>query len=201
MKRRFWLVAAMMGAMMCATLCLAGCGAPAPVPVEPEELPDPYAGKTPVIGARTLEDGRKTGGAAKGRIGEELTNVFFGFSVDKAELAAEYEEHKPERRDDAYLIAEITVTNTADKPITMWTDDFLLQWGDGENDYGYPIEKLTETQMDAEFRLGVGQSVTGLVLYEVPVPAGENEYNISYVEFYEDEVEGNTFYILFTLSV
>jgi len=199
MKKSFWLIAAMMGAMLCMMLCLAGCGAVVPDPVEPEEAPDPYADRTPVIGARTLEDGRKTGGVAKGRPGDELTNIFFAFSVDKVELAAEYEDNKPDRGY-AYLIADLTVTNATDKPITMWADDFLLQWGDGDNDYGYPEEKFTETQMEAEFRLNVGQSVTKSVLYEVPVPEGENEYNISYVEFYDDKVEGNTFYVIFNLA-
>ena len=153
---------------------------------------------TPVLGGRTLEDGRKVGGSAKGVIGDELTSVFFTFSVNKAELAEAYAEEKAERGF-LFLVAEITVTSISEEALPMWADDFILQWGSGENDYAYPYTRFSDAQMEEEFSLELEESVTMDVVYEVPLLSDDTEYNISYLEYYEDEVEGNQFYVLFRL--
>ena len=194
MKSRFLLI-------VLALLLIAGCGGGAApnqpgvvTPDEPEEDPRPA-----VAGAITLEDGRKVKGFAYGEIGDEMRNVFFSFWVDKAELMGEFAGQRPERRL-IYLVAEVTVKNNLDKPIPMWADDFIAQWGDGDNDYGYPIEKFTRSQMDSEFTLAPDESITRTLIYEVRLPEDKNEYGISYLEYYADEVEGNLFMVNFELE-
>ena len=191
--------------LLCILLLAAGCGSsaaetPPEKPKEVLEEEEEEVFRTPVFGARTLNDGRKTGGSAKAKIGEELTNIFFSFCVNQAGLATEYEDSKPERGF-VYLIAELTVTSAFDGPLPMWADDFLIQWGDGENDYAYPLAKFTDSQMEGEYSLKVDESVTKDLIFEVPLPEGEHEYNISYLEYYEDDVEGNMFYVIFSLSM
>ncbi|MCL1848843.1 MAG: DUF4352 domain-containing protein [Clostridiales bacterium] len=200
MKRqmhRHWPPLAALSLLVCIALLASGCGSK---PVEPPPPPvvEEVDYRTPVVGGRILEDGRKIGGSVKGALGEELTNSFFSFSIDRAELAAEYEGEKAVRGY-TYLVAEITVINVLDKPLPMWSDDFLIQWGDGEMEYGYPIEKFAEGQMDDEFSIPVDGVVIRDMVFEVPNRDSSVEYTISYQEYYEDDVDGNTFYILFTL--
>ena len=184
--------------LLCTAVFLAACGGlgQTTTPADAEEAGDNL---TPVIGAKTLEDGRKVGGSAKAGIGETMTNVFFSFSVNRAELTDNYEGEMAERGF-LFLVAEITVTNTFDETLPMWASDFLVQWGDGDDDYGYPLVHFAETQMEDEFNLEVGADVTADVVFEVPLQEGGNEYNISYLEYYEDDVEGNMFYVMFNLS-
>jgi hypothetical protein len=146
-----------------------------------------------------MEDGRKVGGTVKGRLGEELTNVFFSFKVNKAEYADTFEGLKPVKTY-KFLVVEITVKNAFDEPIPMWAQDFIIQWGDGDKDYGCPISKSADTQMDEAYRLALDESVTKVVVYEVPVTEESKEYSISFLEYYEDKVEGNLFYVVFTVA-
>ncbi|MCL2122132.1 MAG: DUF4352 domain-containing protein [Clostridiales bacterium] len=184
--------------LLVCVLFVSGCN-PFAVETPPEEPPEEDP-RPQVIGARTLEDGRKVGGSAKGKIGEEMVSVFFSFTVNRAELAGEFEENKPERSY-IYLIIEMTVRSILDRSLPMWADDFPIQWGDGDNDYAYPLEKISDSQMDAEFSLHEGESVTKNLIYEVPAPDGEREYTITYLEYFADDVEGNMFYVSFNLSM
>ena len=185
----------------CALLLVAGCGAaPAAAPVEEPPPEEPRFVRTPVAGAISLEDGRKSQGFAKGGIGDEMTNVFFSFCVNQAELTEEFEGEKTERGY-VYLVAEVTVKNAFDGPIPMWADDFIAQWGEAGDENCYPVAKSADTQMEEEFTLGEGRSVTKNLVYEVPRPEGMNEYGISYLEYYEDQAEGNRFMISFKLSM
>ena len=175
---------------------LAGCG------TKPVEIPPPVEVvdyRTPVVGGSVMNDGRKIGGTAKGKLGDELTNSFFSLCINKAALVDEYEGNKP-GRGNLYLVAEVALANALDKPVPIWSNELLLQWGNGDRDFGYPIEKFADTQMDDECSLPVEGRITGDILFEVPAPEGSNEYNISYQEFYEDDVEGNTFYVIFSLE-
>ncbi|MDR0469784.1 MAG: DUF4352 domain-containing protein [Peptococcaceae bacterium] len=163
-------------------------------PVKPEENPGPA-----VAGAITMEDGRKVNGFAYGGIGDEMRNVFFSFRIDNVKLTEEFAGEKSERGL-IYLAAEVTVKNVLDRPITMWADDFIAQWGKGDNDYCYPAEKFADLQMDEEFILASGESVSRTLVYVVRIPENKNEYGISYREYYADEVEGNLFMVNFELS-
>jgi len=187
---------------VCALWLTAGCSSkqPDPPPAPPPVVEAVEDKRTPVVGAKTLEDGRKVGGVARGKIGDELINTFFSFRVEKAELTAVFEGQQP-FRGFVYLVADITVKNTFDESIPMWSDDFLVQWGSGDREYCYPLSKAVHSQMDDEYLLSVNGSVTKKLVFEVPVPEEDNEYNLSYQEYYEDEVEGNIYYIVFTLSI
>ena len=195
--KRFFFKAAIFTLPFLLVLLCVGCRPKADV--SDSAAGEPVDLKTAVVGAKVLEDGRTVGGSARGKIGETLTNVFFSFCVDKVELLDEYEGQQPERNY-VYLVSEVTIKSIAEEPIPMWSEDFLIQWGDGENDYAYPLAKFSDSQMDEEFTLSKEESITKVLVFEVPVPEEENEYNISYLEYYEDDTEGNTFYVIFSLS-
>ncbi len=186
MKKSLWIAVI----MVCLLVFVTGCGS-TPAAETPQTL---------ITGAEKLEDGRETGGVAEGRLGDTLANNFFAYSVNKAYLAAEHEGKAP-AAGHAYLVAEITVKNIYGEPLPMWADDFQVQWGEGDEDYGFPLTGFSDSQMAEEYELAKGETITKNVVYEVPIPEDENEYSISYLEYYEDDVEGNVFFIYFDLSM
>jgi len=155
--------------------------------------------RTPVLGARRLEDGRLVGGSVRGGIGEKFTTVFFSYKVNKAEYAAIFEEVEP-FQNYTYLLVDVTLEGVFDKTMPMWTSDFVLRWADDEFGYGYPIEKLANTQIDDSFNLRLGDRVSGLLVYEVPITDEKVEYSLSYLEYYADDVDGNTFFVVFDMA-
>lgn len=148
--------------------------------------------------ASVAEDGRETGGYVDGRLGDTMQNVFFAFTVDKVELASEYGgQAAPDGS--SYIVAEITVKNTFGEALPLWYDDFQIQWGEGDEDYGYAIEPFTDDQMPLEYEMKKGESITKTHVFEVPTLEGKNEYSISFLEYYEDGFTGNVFFVYFDL--
>jgi hypothetical protein len=165
-----------------------------------EIVPYPYSVTDPALSGYTQEaDGRYTGGTATGSLGATMTNQFFSYRVNSAQLAASYEGQKP-AEGNVYLVAELMVTNQMGVAILMFSDDFQVQWGEGDEDYGYPIPKFAAAQMEDEYEIQPDVTLGSTVVYEVPIPEGDSaEYNISYQEVYEDDVVGNTFFVYFEL--
>jgi len=188
-----------LGILLCALAsagCVPGSGRSAPTNSSSGAPDEP---QTVIISAEYLDDGRLVGGYAEGKIGEELANVFFSLRINKAELTAVYEGQTP-RRGRLYLVANITVANVFAEPINMWTDDFLVRWGDGDGDYAYPLRQHIGTELTDEYTLDVGEAADSALVFEVPVPEGRRKYSICYTEYYADDVEGNSYYIIFELT-
>ncbi len=141
----------------------------------------PAEPSTIVTDASEIEDGRTVDGYADGRIGDTLVNEFFSYCVNSAELADEFTGLKP-AEGYIFLVAELTVKNVWGDTIPMFSSDFQVQWGEGDYDYGYPIDKFTGTQMEDEYDMPRGQTITATVVYEIPRLEGTNEYSISYAE-------------------
>jgi hypothetical protein len=139
------------------------------------------------------------GGYYEGVLGDTLENVFFAFSVDDAYLTNRFEGETP-AAGMVFLVTEITVTNVLDEIIPMYSDDFQAQWGEGDEDFGYPIPKFHPSQMEDEYGLVAADTITGLCVYEVPRPEARQEYSISYMELYDDGYEGDVFFIFFDLA-
>lgn len=149
--------------------------------------------------ATVTEDGRETGGYIDGRLGDKLQTAFFSFTVDNATLQNEYAgQTAPEGK--SYLVAEISVKNTFGDVLPLWYDDFQVQWGKTDQEYGYPIEPTTDNQMPLEYELKKGETITKEHVYEVPTPDEMHEYSLSFLEYYDDGLEGNVFFVYFDLE-
>lgn len=136
-------------------------------------------------------------GYAEGRLGDVMHNSFFDYTVHSAYLCDEMEGYTAAEGNEL-LVAEVTVKNTDTESIPMFDTDFQVQWNtDGEDDYGYPVAPpVSDEQLEEEYSLAINESRTGLLVFEVP--AGFNDFSISYQEFYEDESEGDVFFVFFT---
>lgn len=150
-----------------------------------------------VAGASVADDGRETGGYAEGKIGDRMPNEFFAFTVLSAEKVNEYAGYTA-ADGMTLIVAEIKVENIFGDTVPMFSSDFQIQWGsDGEDDYEYPLEKYADDLMEDAYDLPKKESVTAKVVYEIP--ADTSEYSISYMEIYEDDFEGNVYFVYFSL--
>ncbi len=179
-------LAALLAAMALAgvlALSLTGC----------DKLPGVDAG---VTGASQASDGRQTGGYALGKIGEKLTTQFFTFSVNSVEKADSCGDAVP-GEGNTLVVAEITVKNTFGETIPMFSSDFALGYGEGDEDYCFPLEAAGDGLMELQYDLAKGEEITAKVAYEVPADA--DSFSLFYLEIYEDDFVGNAYYVDFEL--
>lgn len=139
-----------------------------------------------------------SGGYYDGRIGDTLKNAFFEYTVLSANYVNEYDGYRP-TDGNVLLDTVIRVKNVFGETIPMFNADFQIQWGDGDEDYGYGVEALEGKKdiMPQEYELARAETVTYHVVYEVP--EGTSEYSISYLEIYEDNSQGDVFFVYFEL--
>ena len=119
-------------------------------------------------------------------------------------MCAEFEGYQP-AEGNQLLVAEVTIKNTFDEEIEMYDTDFQAQWGgSGDDDFSVPITwdgteegmtPLTDDQLPGIYSLAKGESRTGLLVFEVP--EGKTELSISYMEAFDDDSTGETFFVNF----
>lgn len=137
-------------------------------------------------------------GFAGGRIGDAMATAFFDFTILSAEKRAEYEGYVPA---EGYILVDtaVKVYNTFGETVPMFASDFQIQWGDGDEDYGYPVQEITgEQAVPEQYSLHPFETVEYHHVYEVP--EGTEEYSVSFLELYEDESQGDVFFVYFELK-
>ena len=146
------------------------------------------------------EDQDFFGGYEEGRFGDTMETYFFDYTVNSAYLCDEYNGYLP-LDGNRLLVAEVTVKNTFTESIEMYDTDFQVQWNtDGEDDYDVPItyyeDPVSDDQLPAVYELSVNEEKTGLLVFEVP--EGYKDFSISYLELFDDDSEGDVFFVYFT---
>ena len=160
----------------------------------------PTVSKTEVEGASVAEDGREYDGYAYGYMGDTLYCAWFGFSVDQVAKKDQYLGYEAQQGN-TLIVVTITVQNTFEEAITMFYDDFVIYWNNGEGQedgYAYPLEPYADELLGVEYQLGKGKTSTGELVFEVPQET--EQYCISFLEIYEDDFTGNLFEIYFDIA-
>ena len=131
------------------------------------------------------------------------------YTISSAYTSSKYEGYIPTPGYDL-LVAEITVKNTLPEALPMFDWDFIVLYPDTTSDeqvYDYPItsyedvdipQTALQTLLPSEYTLQAGESRTGLLLFEVP--AGDTEFVISYIEYFDDDTAGDTFDVSVTAT-
>lgn len=160
------------------------------------------AGSSLLNGSNTNNDSGvypDSDGFASGYIGDEMHTSWFAFTVNSAYVTTKYEGYTPAAGNEL-LVVELTVHNTFNESVPMFYDDFQAQWNDDADDaYAWPVEDAESIDSDMfpdEYKLAISQSRTGLLLYEVP--AGNDDFSISFQEYFEDDSVGDMFFVYFT---
>lgn len=141
-------------------------------------------------------------GFAEGKLGDTMRTYFFDYTVNSAYLCDEYEGYTAA---DGYdlLVADVTVKNTGSSDVEMYDTDFQIQWGDDADDafdfsltfYTEDGEPLSSEMLPGIYTLASKESRTGLLVFEIP--EGYNDYSISYMEYFNDDSTGDTFFVYF----
>ena len=74
----------------------------------------------------------------------------------------------------------LTVNNTSEQSYTMFAQDFQIQWGDGDEDFGTCLAAIDDDMVPYSYALGPGKSYTGTML--VFVPEDCNQLTVAYQE-------------------
>ena len=135
-------------------------------------------------------------------VGDDVETMFFDLTVDSA-AAVESAFGCAPTAGNMLVDVCVTITNTFGDDLPMGTFDFQIQWGDGDEDYGWPVEGYTDPAlMPSEYTLAGGETVTYHMLFEVP--AGSEQACIAYGDYYttEDGEEGvgDYYFVFFPLA-
>lgn len=88
---------------------------------------------------------------------------------------------------------ELTACNTSQETYQIFKDDFQLQWGDGDNDFGVAEDPINSEMMQKDTTLAPGDTVKGLML--IPVPESAATLTVAYQEILESGENGNNFFV------
>ena len=170
-------------------LSLAGCGK--------SGLADSWANADDDVEVHTYDDGSKL---YEGKIGSTMKTTWFNFTVNSAYTTEDSIGGYTPSNGNVLVVVDITVKNTFSETIPMFDTDFQLQWGDDADDaYSFPVctsEEIIKDQLPEEYELKVKEEVTGVLVFEAP--AGNDDFSVSYLEYYEDGTEGDLFFVYFT---
>ncbi len=141
--------------------------------------------------------GREYGKTTTNEMNEEQKNSFFALKATEAYRHSSLGGYVPDEGYD-FLAVKIFTRNIFTESIPMSCYDYNIRWGDGENDFagaqtldtenGYGYDDYPENTT-----LAIGREKEGYVYFSIPKDA--TDLRLEYIELYEDDFEGSTFYI------
>ena len=141
-------------------------------------------------------------GYGEGRIGDTMRSCFFDFTINDAYLCNVFGSYIPTEGYDL-LVADMTIKNTFNSSLPMFDSDFMITWGDGEDNYDIPAtyyigseELFGGDTLPSEYTLKINESRKGLLIFEVQ--KGNNDFAIFYLELFDDDTTGDAFFVYFT---
>ena len=141
------------------------------------------------------EEGYVPGGGL-GYLGDTMHTYWFDFTVEDAYICQSYDSYTA-AADMQLVVVTMAVQSTFLQSLPMSRYDFQIQWGgEGEDDYAWPIAAATEDQFPDEYSLGIHEERSGVLVYEVP--ADTVDFSVSFAEYFEDDTEGDVYFVYFT---
>lgn len=105
--------------------------------------------------------------SVQAQVGETVSTVLFDFTVSDPETLDSY--NGIDIPDGQKLVQMfLKVSNTSDQTYTMFAEDFQIQWGEGENDFGTCLEAVDDYMMPYSYQLDPGKTYSGMMLVLVP---------------------------------
>ena len=118
--------------------------------------------------------------------------ILFDFSIDNVTVTDSYGALTPS--DGEKLVQmDLTVTNTSDRQLTMFAEDFQLQWGDGDEDYGTCLTAVDTDMVPYSYTLEPGNSHSGIMLVEVPEDS--MALTVAYQEMLASGKKGDAYFV------
>ena len=218
------LISLTLAATLAATLLLSGCdelpsasgnsGDTPSTPVTSGEPSAPVDSGEPSAPAETvsgadLDEGEYVEGGDYGYIGDVMHTYWFNFAINSAYTCTSYGSYTAPA-DKQLLVVNLSMKNTSLSSVPMSDLDFQAQWGDDADDaYAYAIttdepatnqvqvpEALSDEQLPTMYDLAINEERSGVLVFEVP--AGYQDFSISFQEIFEDNTYGDAYFVFFT---
>ena len=137
----------------------------------------------------------------EGRMDSNMKTAWFDFKITDAYYTDEALGGYTPSNGNVLVVVEMTIKNTFSESIPMSNWDFQLQWGDDDDPdtFAFPVETnedLLDDQFPAEYDLKVNEKKEGVLIFEAP--EGVEDFSIAFVEYYEDDTEGDGFWVYFS---
>lgn len=117
--------------------------------------------------------------SVQAQVGETVSTVLFDFTVSDPETLDSYT--GIDIPDGEKLVSmNLTVSNTSNQTYTMFAEDFQIQWGEGEDDFGTCLNAVDTNMMPYSYEMAPGQEHTGTML--VLVPSDCTQLTVAYQE-------------------
>ena len=129
-------------------------------------------------------------------MGERAVTAFLEYGVNDAFSCQNY--HGVRARDGhQVVVVSLSIWNTEDYTLPMSRYDFRLQWGDGAEDYAYPLAWYYQEQLPNQYDIAQDGEVQGELVFQVP--EDERDLALGFLEVFEDESQGDAHFIYFTV--
>ena len=129
-------------------------------------------------------------------LGEEGSTAFFDFAVKEVSTCLG---HEGRLAASGYrlILVELELENSTSYELPMGRYDFRLFWGNGEETAVYPMEQFCEEQFPDEYAIPAREETEGLLVFQVP----EEQKNLAlgYLEIFEDDHQGDAYFVYFTV--
>ncbi len=149
-----------------------------------------------ILEGYTLSNGKIVGGWLGAQIGEKIVANSYTFVVNKIEEIKSYNGYNVQENK-KLIHAQIEITNTTDKDIYVYDNDFALVWDLDKEDknYQYSMDPFTDTMLKNELIIEHGQTKSFDTVYEIDKSI-DKPMAIYYFEQINGQ-KGNEYYIYF----
>lgn len=138
-------------------------------------------------------EGREYDQLYTGNMKETLTNSFFDFTINSAELVSEIDGYAPQQEGYSFVVANITVKNIMEDAIPVGNYDFYILWNGGQ-DVSYL--SFNDDMYPDDVELAAGDTLSGDLVFEVPSDA--TDIMVAYDEIWDDDFVGSTYAVALT---
>lgn len=117
--------------------------------------------------------------SVQAQVGETVSTTLFDFTVSDPQTLDSYT--GIDIPDGEKLVSmNLTVKNTSEETYRMFAEDFQIQWGDGDDDFGTCLASVDDSMMPYSYKLEPGQDHSANLM--VLVPADCAKVTIAYQE-------------------
>ncbi len=149
-------------------------------------------GLTAVLGMALLLTACGKTNAHNHTAGETVSTALFDFSITDVSLVESYP--GIDIPDGEWLVRMcLNIRNTSSQTYTMFLQDFQIQWGDGENDYGICLNAVDDTMMPYAYGLTPGQERSDWLMARIP--EGSASCTVVYQEYKTDGSRGDAYFV------
>lgn len=124
--------------------------------------------------------------------GDAVHTALFDFTISDVTVVDSYSTLTPS---DGHTLVQmdLTVTNTGEETLTMFAQDFQLQWGDGDEEFGTCLVAVDTSMVPDSYTVEPGTTHEGLMVVEVP--EGTSTITVAYQEQLANGDAGTAYFV------